>query len=111
MDLEKFKMGWLVVAFDLPVLSPLQRKTATGFRKFLLDDGFQMMQFSVYIRPCVSFARQETHLDRIKKSIPPEGKVRAFFVTRAQWERAYVLYGSPAKEVPPEDLPEQIQLW
>lgn len=111
MDLEKFKMGWLVVAFDLPVLSPLQRKTATGFRKFLLDDGFQMMQFSVYIRPCVSFARQETHLERIKKGIPPEGKVRAFFVTRAQWERAYVLYGSPAKEVPPEDLPEQIQLW
>ena len=111
MDLEKFKMGWLVVAFDLPVLTPLQRKTATGFRKFLLDDGFQMMQFSIYIRPCVSFARQETHLDRIKKGIPPEGKVRAFFVTRAQWERAYVLYGSPAKEVPPEDLPEQIQLW
>jgi CRISPR-associated protein Cas2 len=111
MDLEKFKMGWLVVAFDLPVLSPLQRKTATGFRKFLLDDGFQMMQFSVYIRPCVSFARQETHLDRIKKNIPPAGKIRAFFVTRAQWERAYVLYGSPAKEVPPEDMPEQIQLW
>ena len=68
MDLEKFKMGWLVVAFDLPVLSPLQRKTATGFRKFLLDDGFQMMQFSVYIRPCVSFARQETHLDRREAS-------------------------------------------
>lgn len=111
MDLEKFKMGWLVVAFDLPVLSPLQRKTATGFRKFLIDDGFQMMQFSVYIRPCVSFARQETHLERIKKGIPPEGKVRAFFVTRSQWERSYVLYGSPGKEVPPEDLPEQIQLW
>lgn len=111
MDLEKFKMGWLVVAFDLPVLSPLQRKTATGFRKFLLDDGFQMMQFSVYIRPCVSFARQETHLSRIKKSIPPEGKIRAFFVTRAQWERAYVLYGSPTKEAPPEEMPEQIQLW
>lgn len=111
MDLEKFKMGWLVVAFDLPVLSPLQRKTATGFRKFLLDDGFQMMQFSVYVRPCVSFARQETHLGRIKKNIPAEGKIRAFFVTRAQWERAYVLYGSPAKEIPPEKMPEQIQLW
>ena len=111
MDTEKFKMGWLIVAFDLPVGTKTQRKRATGFREFLLDDGFQMMQFSVYIRPCVSFARQETHLDRIKKGIPPEGKVRAFFVTRAQWERAYVLYGSPAKEVPPEDLPEQIQLW
>ena len=111
MDVEKFKMGWLVVAFDLPVLSKAQRKAATGFRQFLLDDGFQMMQFSVYIRPCVSFARQDTHLDRIKKGIPPEGKVRAFFVTRSQWERAFVLYGSPGKEVSPEDFPDQIQLW
>lgn len=111
MDVEKFKMGWLVVAFDLPVLTPIQRKHATGFRKFLLDDGFQMVQFSVYARPCVTFARQETHLERIKKGIPPEGKVRAFYVTRAQWERAYVIYGSPAKEVPPEEMPEQIQLW
>ena len=84
MDVEKFKMGWLVVAFDLPVMSKPQRKAATAFRDFLLDDGFQMMQFSVYVRPCVSFARQETHIDRIKKSIPPEGKVRAFFVTRAR---------------------------
>ncbi len=111
MDVEKFKMGWLVVAFDLPVLTPKQRKEATGFRKFLLDDGFQMIQFSLYVRPCVSFARQQTHLDRVRQGIPPEGKVRVFYVTRAQWERAIVIYGSPAKEVPPEDMPEQIQLW
>lgn len=111
MDVEKFKMGWLVVAFDLPVLSKSQRKAATGFRDFLLDDGFQMIQFSIYARPCVSFARQETHLERIKKNIPSEGKVRVFFVTRAQWERAFIIYGSPAEIVDAESLPEQIQLW
>lgn len=111
MDVEKFKMGWLIVAFDLPVGTKNQRKAATGFRQFLLDDGFQMIQFSVYARPCVSFARQETHLERVKKTIPPEGKVRAFFVTRAQWERAFIIFGSPGKEVPAEEMPEQIQLW
>jgi len=111
MDVEKLKMGWLIVAFDLPVISKEQRKAATAFRQFLLDDGFQMMQFSVYVRPCVSFARQETHLERIKKSIPPEGKIRAIFVTRAQWERSFVIYGNTAKEVPAEEMPEQIQLW
>ena len=111
MDVEKFKMGWLVVAFDLPVITPKQRKEATGFRKFLLDDGFQMIQFSLYVRACVSFARQQTHIDRVKQGIPPEGKVRAFYVTRAQWERAFVIYGSPAKEAQPEHMPEQIQLW
>jgi CRISPR-associated protein Cas2 len=104
-------MGWLVVAFDLPVKRPEQRKQATGFREFLIDDGFQMMQFSVYIRSCVSFARQETHMDRVKKHLPPEGSVRAFFITRSQWERSFVIHGSPATEVEAEQLPEQIQLW
>jgi CRISPR-associated protein Cas2 len=69
MDTEKFKMGWLVVAFDLPVVEKEQRKAATDFREYLLDDGYTMMQFSVYVRACVSFARQETHLERLKRNL------------------------------------------
>lgn len=83
MDTEKYKMGWLLVAFDLPVGTKKQRKAATAFRNFLIDDGYQMVQLSVYARACVSFARQETHLDRVRKNLPPEGSVRAIFVTRA----------------------------
>jgi CRISPR-associated protein Cas2 len=104
-------MGWLLVAFDLPVKTAEQRKRATDFRKFLLDDGYQMIQFSVYARPCVTFARQETHLRRLRLSVPPEGAVRAIFITKAQWERAYIMHGRPAREAPPEPLPEQILLW
>lgn len=104
-------MGWLLVAFDLPVGTAEQRKRATDFRKFLLDDGFQMIQWSVYVRPCVSFARQETHLHRLKAHLPPEGSVRAIFITRAQWDRSFVLHGAPAIEATPENLPQQIQLW
>ncbi|MEI6350872.1 MAG: CRISPR-associated endonuclease Cas2 [Verrucomicrobiota bacterium] len=111
MDTEKFKMGWLVVAFDLPVGTKEQRKQAADFRGFLLDDGFQMIQFSVYARACVSFARQETHIERVKKNLPPEGRVRAIFVTRAQWDRSFVINGTPATELSPEAMPEQIQLW
>jgi CRISPR-associated protein Cas2 len=104
-------MGWLVVTFDLPVMSKKQRKAASGFRNFLLDDGYQMIQYSVYARSCVTFARQETHLDRVKNNLPPEGSVRAIFVTRSQWEKSYVIQGSPATESEAEDMPEQIQLW
>ena len=111
MDTEKFKVGWLIVTFDLPTLSKSQRKAAHDFREWLKDDGYQMLQWSVYARACVTFARQETHIDRVKKNLPPEGSVRAIFVTRSQWERSFVLHGSPAAEVPAEELPEQIQLW
>jgi CRISPR-associated protein Cas2 len=111
MDTEKFKMGWLIVAFDLPVGSKAQRKAATDFREWLKDDGYLMLQFSVYARACVTFARQETHIDRVKKNLPPEGSVRAIFVTRAQWERSFVIHGAPANPVSPEELPEQAQFW
>lgn len=111
MDFEKFKVGWLIVAFDLPVGTKPQRKAAHDFREWLKDDGFQMLQWSVYARSCVSFARQETHVQRVKSHLPEEGSVRILFVTRAQWERSFVIHGKPAKPVPAEGLPEQIQFW
>lgn len=104
-------MGWLMVCFDLPVGTKQERKRATDFRKFLLDDGYDMVQFSVYARPCVTFARQETHLRRLELNVPCEGSVRAIFITRAQWERMYSIMGKPAVESPPEKIPEQLQFW
>lgn len=111
MDPNHYKMGWLMVAFDLPVKTKDERKRATDFRKFLFDDGFQMIQFSVYARPCVTFARQETHLRRIRLVVPPEGSIRVIYITKAQWEKAFIIHGKPATEVPPEEMPEQVMLW
>lgn len=111
MDTERLKMGWLLVGFDLPVGTAEQRKCATDFRKFLLDDGFLMLQYSLYARACVSFARQETHIERVRRCVPEEGNVRILFVTRAQWERSWVIQGKPAKERSPEPMPEQFMLW
>lgn len=100
-----------MVAFDLPVTTKEERKRATDFRQFLLKDGFQMIQFSVYARPCVSFARQETHLRRVRMAVPEEGSVRAIFITKNQWENAFVIHGKPATETKAERIPEQIMLW
>ena len=40
----------IIVFFDLPVSTKKQRKEASDFRKFLINDGFIMLQFSVYSR-------------------------------------------------------------
>ena len=104
-------MGWLIVTFDLPVGTKKQRKAAHDFREWLKDDGFQMLQWSVYARSCVSFARQETHVHRVKANLPEEGSVRILFVTRSQWERSFVIHGKPAKPVPQEEIPHQLQFW
>jgi len=100
-----------MVAFDLPTLTKQNRKAASKFRKFLLNDGYQMMQFSVYVRSCVTASRQKTHLRRVKAHMPPEGSVRAIYVTRAQWQRSFIIHGNPAIERPPEKIPEQTLLW
>jgi len=42
----------LIVFFDLPVVKKEDRKGYTQFRKFLLKDGYDMVQFSVYSRIC-----------------------------------------------------------
>lgn len=108
---ENFKVGWLVVLFDLPVGTPSQRSAATRFRLDLLKDGFQMIQFSVYARPCVSWSRVQTHSRRLRRLVPPEGSVMALFVTRAQWERAYLIRGKPARAAKPPGFPTQMLLW
>jgi CRISPR-associated endonuclease Cas2 len=43
---------WLFVFFDLPVGTKAERRAATRFRNFLKDDGFLMLQWSVYARVC-----------------------------------------------------------
>ena len=111
MDGKKFKMGWMIVAFDLPVLSKQQRKSAAAFRKFLLGDGYRMIQYSFYARPMVTYARMRTHLNRVKYNLPPEGSIRSIYVTKAQWERAFIIHGNPAAPQEPERMPRQLELW
>ena len=49
---SKYRMAWVLVFFDLPVGTPEERRDAANFRKDLLKDGYMMVQFSVYARPC-----------------------------------------------------------
>src|SRR5690606_23859296 len=45
-----YRIMWVLVFFDLPTETKLERSVATRFRKHLLDDGFAMFQFSIYLR-------------------------------------------------------------
>ena len=60
---------WMMVLFDLPVLTKQERKDANRFRKFLLDQGFDMCQFSVYLRFCAG--KEQT------PDLHAEGPIRA----------------------------------
>ena len=98
-----------MVFFDLPVGSPEERRDASNFRRDLIKDGYMMVQFSVYARPCGSADRVETQVRRLRSHIPERGEVRGLLITDAQWGRMIVVRG--AKKADPEDMPEQMMFF
>lgn len=102
-------MAWVLVFFDLPVGTAEERKAAAGFRKNLLREGYMMVQFSVYARPCASADRVETQVRRLTPMLPANGEVRGLIVSDAQWGRMIIMRSKKPQE--PEKLPVQMMFF
>lgn len=100
---------WTMVLFDLPTETKTDRRQYALFRKRLIEDGFIMLQYSVYTRHCASDESAEVHCKRIKAILPPRGEVRILKITEKQFERMQVYHGS--KRSPTEQAPKQLSLF
>ena len=85
----------MLVFFDLPVVTKADRRAYTVFRRFLLNDGYDMIQFSVYGRILNGSDAAEKHMQRLLNNLPPEGSVRVLTVTEKQFARMKILVGLP----------------
>lgn len=102
------RMMRLLVLFDLPVSSKKSRKHYQQFHKFLLCDGYTMLQFSVYARVTKGLDGVETHLRRLRANLPPKGNVRAMAITEKQYESMWFLVGAPTQQE--KSVGSQLQL-
>jgi CRISPR-associated protein Cas2 len=93
-----FRWMWLLVFFDLPVGTKPEKRAATQFRKSLQKDGYVMLQWSVYARPCRSVDRAQKHMARLKLMVPSQGSIRAMTVTEQQYARMELLVGKRRNE-------------
>lgn len=84
----------MLVMFDLPTGSKSERKKYSEFRKFLIQDGYVMEQFSVYSRVLLSRDSGEAHMKRLKENLPPSGAVTVLTLTEKQFEDRAVLIES-----------------
>ncbi|MCQ2966468.1 MAG: CRISPR-associated endonuclease Cas2 [Alphaproteobacteria bacterium] len=100
---------WMMVMFDLPVIEPEERKIATKFRDFLIDNGFEMCQFSVYLRFCGTREKANPLIKNIKEHIPPQGNISILFFTDKQF--AEILTFENRKTVNLAEQPEQLTLF
>jgi len=85
----------IIVFFDLPVVQKKERKIYSQFRRFLLNDGYDMIQYSVYSRLCNGIDMTEKHLKRLDQNLPSKGSVRCLTVTERQYEDMKLLVGKP----------------
>lgn len=88
----------IIVMFDLPVVTEKQRKIATKFRNYLLDDGFIMMQYSVYSRICKNNDDLNKHINRLKINAPKNGNIRLLQVTENQYNNIIMFSGKKESE-------------
>lgn len=100
---------WLTVLFDLPTDTKMARKQYTDFRKGLLEDGFAMMQYSVYYRHCASRENVEVHQQRVRTIVPPDGEVRIIQFTDKQFARMEVYFGK--RRTRTEEAPAQLEMF
>lgn len=100
---------WVIAMFDLPTDTPSARKAYARFRKDLLEDGFTMMQYSVYSRHCASIENAEVHVNRMGNRVPAAGEVRFLTITDRQFSRIKVYAGK--KRQPSPSSPSQLEFF
>jgi CRISPR-associated protein Cas2 len=85
----------ILVFFDLPTTNKARKKAYIEFRRFLLNDGYDMLQWSVYCRICRDQDGTEKHMARLQGNLPPEGHIRCMQVTEKQFASMKILVGKP----------------
>ena len=107
--LSGYRLMWMIVMFDLPVMEKAERRAASEFRNHLLDLGFEMSQFSVYMRFCTGPAQVETYCKRVEAALPSGGKVSILQFTDKQYERTLSFHGKSKQ--PDQKVPDQFDLF
>lgn len=88
-----YKFMRLLVFFDLPMDSAKDRKAYSIFRKFLIKNGFIMMQKSVYSKLVINNVTSAAVKNKISKNLPPSGLVELLEITENQFSRIDYLVG------------------
>ncbi|MCV6576862.1 MAG: CRISPR-associated endonuclease Cas2 [Cohaesibacter sp.] len=90
--LSGYRVLWILVMFDLPTDTKKQRKAATRFREFLLNEGFERSQFSVYARFVSGKEGFDARVRKIERNLPTEGDVQILQFTDKQYENMIRFY-------------------
>ena len=89
----------IIVFFDLPTVTSLDRREYAQFRKFLIKSGFMMMQESVYCKLALNPTAVEAVMSNVRKNKPGTGLIQMLAVTERQFSNIEFVLGSSRSEV------------
>ena len=89
----------VLVFFDLPVITEENRRAYRKFRKFLLKNGFLMLQESVYCKLALYSTAVRTIVDNVHKNKPEEGLIQLLTVTEKQYAKMDIIIGNIKNEI------------
>jgi CRISPR-associated protein Cas2 len=98
--LNAYRIMWVLVMFDLPTETKADRKRYAKFRKQIMEDGFGMFQFSMYLRHCMSRENADVHVERVKKILPERGNIGILSITDKQFGMMEIFSGKAQVESP-----------
>ena len=93
----------LIVMFDLPTLNATDMRSYREFRKFLIKNGFMMMQESVYTKIALNQSMAQLIANKVRDNKPEKGLVQMFIITEKQFSRMEILVGEVSDEYITDD--------
>src|SRR5690625_6068627 len=88
-----YKIMRLLLFFDLPMNTKEERRIYARFRKYLINNGFSMIQFSVYVKIFPNRIAMTQYIDTLRNNLPSKGSIRVMGVTNKQYERMLIMTG------------------
>lgn len=88
----------VILFFDLPMITKTDKRVYNRFRKWLIENGYLMMQFSIY---CKIFANRDSvkvHIEKLKKNVPKRGQIRVMTITEKQYTNIVLLIGDITRQ-------------
>ena len=107
--LSSYRLMWMMVMFDLPVITAEERKAASDFRESLKDLGFMMAQYSVYMKHTSGQRECDTLTLRVHERLPEGGRVYVHCLTDRQYEK--IVRFERKKKLDAQKNPEQFEIF
>ena len=88
----------VLLFFDLPMVTKKEKRIYTRFRKYLIQNGYTMMQFSIYGKIFNNRESASNHIRILKRNVPDQGQIRIMLVTETQYSRIEIIVGGKSKQ-------------